>query len=118
MIRWISDVWRGSAAVEFASSYGLSESVERLKAATRRSVFSGLSKQEAVGAVKESRVSLQRVIPMVGNSFKPFYRGGFIERNGKVILVGRFTMHWVVKVFLAVWFGAIGCLLSLPRSSR
>jgi len=113
MIRWISDVWRGSAAVEFASSYGLSESVERLKAATRRSVFSGLSQQEAVGAVKESRVSLQRVTPMVGNSFKPFYRGRFIERNGKVILVGRFTMHWVVKVFLAVWFGAIGCFTLL-----
>jgi len=113
MIRWISDVWRGSAPVEFESSYGLSESVERLKAATRRSVFSGLTQQQAVGAVKESHVSLQRVIPMVGNSFKPFYRGRFIERNGKVILAGRFTMHWSVKVFMAVWFGAIGCFTLL-----
>jgi hypothetical protein len=113
MIRWISDVWRGSAPVEFESSYGLSESVERLKAATRRSVFSGLTQQEAVGVVKESRVSLQRVIPMVGNSFKSFYRGRFIETNGKVILTDRFTMHWLVKVFMAVWFGAIGCFTLL-----
>jgi len=113
MIRWISDLWRGSPPVEFESSYGLSESVERLKAATRRSVFSALARQEAVGTVKESRVSIQRAIPMVGNSFKPFFRGRFIERNGKVVLAGRFTMHWLVKVFLAVWFGAIKCFTLL-----
>ena len=105
--------WSGSTPVEFESSFGLSESVDRLKSATRRSVFSALARQEAVGTVKESRVSLQRVIPMVGNSFKPFYRGRFIERDGKVVLTGRFTMHWLVKVFMAFWFGGIGCFVLL-----
>jgi hypothetical protein len=108
MIRWITNWWRGSPPVEFASSFGLSESVERLKAATRRSVFSVLARQEAVGTVTESRVSLQRVIPMMGNSFKPFYRGRFIEVDGNVILTGRFTMHWLVKVFMTFWFGGAG----------
>jgi len=113
MIRWVSNLLRGSTPVEFESSFGLPESIERLKAVTRRSVFSALARQEAVGTVNESRVSLQRVIPMVGNSFKPFYRGHFIERNGKVILTGRFTMHWFAKVFMAVWFGGVGCFTLL-----
>lgn len=112
MIRWISELWWGTPA-EFESSFGLSESVERLKTATRRSIFSVWTQQEAVGTVKESRVPLQRVIPMAGNAWKPFYRGRFIERNGKVILVGRFTMHWLVKVFTVFWFGFVGCFTLL-----
>lgn len=102
MVRWIGDLWRGSAPVEFESAFGLSESVERLRAATRRSLFSVLAREEAVGTVKETCVSLQRVISMVGNSFKPFYRGRFIERDGHVILTGRFTMMWPVKLFVAL----------------
>jgi hypothetical protein len=113
MIRWLTDLWLGSAPVEFESSFGLKESVERLKAATRRSVFSSLAQQEAVGTVKESQVSLQRVIPMVGNSFKPFYRGQFIERNGRVVLTGRFGMHWFAKAFMTLWFGMLACVVLL-----
>ena len=85
----------------------MAESVERLKAATKRSVFSSMAEQSAVGTVKESRVSLQRVIPMVGNSFKPFFVGRFIYRNGQVILAGGFTMQWMVKIFMTFWFGGI-----------
>jgi hypothetical protein len=113
MFQRITDLWWISTPAEFESSFGLAESVERLRAATRRSVFSALSRQEAVGTVTESRVSLQRVIPMVGNSFKPLYRGRFIDRNGKVILAGRFTMHWLVKVFMVFWFGVIACFTLL-----
>jgi hypothetical protein len=112
LLRRIRDFW-GSAPVEFESAFGLPESVERLKAATRRSVFSALVQQEAVGTVKQARVSLQRAIPMVGNAFKPFYRGHFIERDGKAVLVGRFAIHWVVKVFMSIWFGGIACFTLL-----
>lgn len=108
MIRWLSDLLWGSPPVEFESSFDLPGSIEGLKAATRRSIFPSLSRQEAVGTVTESRVSLQRVIPMVANAFKPFYRGHFVEKNGKVVLVGRFTMHPLVKVFMAFWFGVAG----------
>jgi hypothetical protein len=115
MIRKIRDLW--SAPAEFESSFGLSESVERLKAATRRSVSSATARQEAVGTVKESQVSLYCAIPMVGNSFKPFFRGRFIKRNGKVILPGRFTMHPYVKAFMTFWFGFVG-YLTLTSSIR
>ena len=110
MINWLKRLWQGSALVEFESSSGLPDSVERLRAATRRSaIFAALGPQQAAaGTVKESRVSLQRVIPMVGNSFKPFFRGRFIERNGKAVLVGRFTVHPFAKVFMALWFGFAG----------
>jgi hypothetical protein len=111
MIQWLTNLWLGSAPVEFESSFGLNESVERLKAATRRSLFSSFAQQEAVGTVKESRVSLRRVIPMVSNGFKPCYRGRFIERNGTVILTGRFGMHWFAKAFMTLWFGMLACFV-------
>src|ERR1700733_8884211 len=118
VIQWITNSWLGSAPVEFESSYGLSESVARLKAATRRFALSALTRQEAVGTGKEERVSLQRVIPMTGNAFKPFLRGRFIERDGKVILTGRFTIHPFVKLFMAFWFGGVGCFMLLALSEH
>jgi hypothetical protein len=42
MLRWIKEVCLGSEPVEFVSAYGLEESVERLKSATKRSVFFSL----------------------------------------------------------------------------
>jgi hypothetical protein len=120
MPRWLNDLLWGSSPVEFESSFGLHESVERLKTATRRSIFSALARQEAVGTVKESRVSLQRVIPMVGNAFKPFFRGRFIEINGKVMLVGRSTMHPLIKMFTTFWFGAasVGAILAVTQARQ
>ena len=46
MLKWVKDMWLGSEVVEFESSFGLTESVNRLKDATRRSVFSVLTQQE------------------------------------------------------------------------
>lgn len=97
----------GSVSAEFRSSYGLSESVTRLRAATRRHAFGVLAEQAAAGTVSESRVRLQRVIPMVGNSFKPFFFGRFELRHDGVYLTGGFTMLALVKVFMTVWFGVV-----------
>jgi len=105
MIRWFVNLIYGSISVEWESAYGLEESVSRLRAATKRSVFSALAEPAAVGTVTESRVKLQRVIPMVRNSFKPFLVGQFVKRGEHVFLVGRFTMLGFVKVFMTVWFG-------------
>ncbi len=117
MIRGAWDLVYGATPAEFESSYGLEESVQRLAAATGRSVFSALTRQRAVGTVKPSRVSLQRVIPMFGNSFKPFFIGEFQERNGRVVLTGRFTMIWPVKTFMSVWFGFLLVWTALPGAS-
>lgn len=106
----LSDEKTKPGIVEFESAYGLTESVDRLKALTRRSVFSSMTTEEAVGTVKESHVSLQRVIPMFRNSFKPVFTGRFVERDGRVLLVGRFTMHWFVKIFIGIWFGILSII--------
>ncbi|MHB8453806.1 MAG: hypothetical protein ACYDDO_03715 [Acidiferrobacterales bacterium] len=121
MFDWLKNIWFGSKPVEFESAYGMAESVERLKAATqRRSIFSGLAHQAAAGSVKESRVSLQRVIPMVGNAFKPFFIGRFGQRNGKVVLAGRFRMNWFVRLFMGFWFAgiALGTVASMVAATR
>jgi hypothetical protein len=111
MIREFIGLWRSSAPAEFESPFGSAETLERLQAATRRSGFS--ARARLVGTVAESRVSLQRAIPMVGNSLKPFFRGRFIERDGVVLLAGRFTMHPFAKAFMTFWFGGVGCLTLL-----
>lgn len=103
--------WRllyGEEPRDFVSAFGIDESVERLGAATGRSVLSSLTSQMAVGKVTESRVALQRAIPMVGNSFKPFFIGSFVRDGDRVLLRGRFTMSRATKVFMSIWFGFIG----------
>jgi hypothetical protein len=85
----------------------LRESVERLRSATRRSAFGVLAQQAATGPVSEKRVRLQRVIPMIGNSFKPFFFGRFEQRSDGVYLTGRFTMLGIVKVFMTFWLVAV-----------
>jgi hypothetical protein len=107
MIRWFLDLLYGSVSAEWESAYPLEESVTRLRAATLRSVFSALAEPAAVGTVSESRVKLQRVIPMVGNSFKPFFLGQFVKRGERVFLTGRFTMLLIAKIFMSLWFGLL-----------
>jgi hypothetical protein len=72
----------GNVPVQFPSEFPLSESVARLRARTKRSVFVSLFERSAAGPVTGSRVRLQRVIPLFGNSFKPI----FVERHGRVVL--------------------------------
>ncbi|WP_426662844.1 hypothetical protein [Rhodanobacter aciditrophus] len=113
MYRWIKDLWVGSEPVEFVSSYGLAESVERLKAATKKWSLFNVSEQAAAGRVSEARVSLQRVIPMVGNSFKPVFVGRFEQAQGKVVLTGRFRLSWFARLFMAYWFGFCALFVAL-----
>jgi hypothetical protein len=97
-----------STPAEFRSAYRIAESVERLSAATKRSVFSALGETTAVGKVSEKVVRLQRVIPMMGNSFKPFFIGHFEVRGEETVLIGQFTNLPLVKVFMSFWFGMCG----------
>jgi hypothetical protein len=74
-----------------------------------RSVFQALFQQAAVGSVSEGRVVLQRVIPFVHNSFKPFFVGSFERTATGVVLKGKFSIHWLVRIFMTFWLGS--CLL-------
>ncbi len=111
----------GSTPAEFTSAFGLQESVERLRAATKRTVFSALAQPEAVGPVKENKVRLQRVIPMFHNSFKPFFFGRFEARSDGVFLTGKFSLLPLVKIFMTFWLGAtivFGILCAVSAESR
>jgi len=105
VIRWLYELLYGSTPAEFKSSVGLQESINRLRDATKRSAFLALSQQVAVGRVKETSVRLQRVIPMIHNSFKPFFIGRFEVRGDWVYLSGKFTMLLLVKIFMTIWLG-------------
>ena len=107
MFQWFWRLLFESNPAEFRSAYALAESVDRLRAATRRSAFSALSETAAVGKVTEEGVRLQRVIPMMRNSFKPFFIGRFEVHDGVTVLTGRFTMHLFAKVFMIFWFAML-----------
>ena len=108
MCRWLVRLLYGSTPAEFRSAYGLAESIERLSAESKRSVFSALTETTAVGKVSEKVVRLQRVIPMISNSFKPFFMGHFEVRGEVTLLIGKFTMLPFVKVFMSFWLGMCG----------
>ncbi len=103
MLRWLTRLLYESAPAEFRSAYDVDESVERLLAATKRSAFSALGETAAVGKVAPQNVRLQRVIPMVQNSFKPFYTGRFETRDGVTVLTGHFGMSKFTKIFMTFW---------------
>ncbi len=103
MIKRFFNFLYSNIPVRFPSDFPLSESVQRLQERTKRSVFSSLFRQAAVGPVNESRVRLQRLIPWFGNSFKPIFVGKFHHSQGRVVLEGRFTMFLFSKVFTTIW---------------
>jgi hypothetical protein len=108
VIRYFFDLLYGSTPVEIKSAFGLDESVARLQAASRgafKSIFA--VEQAAVGKVSASHVRLQRAVPMVGNSFKPFFFGRFEVRGEGVYLTGRFTLNGFTKVFVTLWLGGV-----------
>jgi hypothetical protein len=122
MVHWLKGLLYGSTPAEFRSAYGVAESVERLLAATKRSAFSSMGDTAAVGKVSAEAVRLQRVIPMVHNSFKPFFTGRFETRDGVTVLTGHFGMATFTKVFMSVWLGLValiagGFLLAIVNST-
>jgi hypothetical protein len=104
MIEKLDTFLFGNIPFSCESNFSLEDSVIRLKENTKRSVFNSLFKQKAAGKVSDSKVSLQRVIPFFGNSFKPILVGKFKEENGRVYFEGKFTTFLLSKIFMTVWF--------------
>ncbi len=102
MLRWLKNLLFESTPAEFRSDYAIAESVQHLAAVTSRWGLS-LSQTQAVGKVSADKVRLQRVIPMVRNSFKPFFTGHFETRDGRTVLTGHFAMPMVARIFMVIW---------------
>jgi hypothetical protein len=105
MVRWFFDLIHGGMPARFESRFSVEESVSRLAQAVEPSAFRALTKQRAVGTVTEEKVSIQRVIPLVRNAWKPFFIGSFKTHGNRTVLEGRFTFSTWVKAFMSVWFG-------------
>ena len=107
MIHYLRRLLYESTPAEFRSAYSVAESVERLCAATKRSTFAAIGEAAAVGKVSPDGVRLQRVPPMVRNSFKPFFVGRFESRDGVTLLTGRFGMSLFTKIFMTLWLAMV-----------
>jgi hypothetical protein len=102
MLRWLQNLLFESTPAEFRSDYSIAESVQRLTAVTSRWAVS-LSQTQAVGKVSPDKVRLQRVIPMVRNSFKPCFTGHFETRDGRTVLTGHFAIPMSARIFMVIW---------------
>lgn len=102
--------------LRFQSDLSLEESVQRLKSlAIQLSItnfwkgFAQIStsyskeKMTLYGNVSKHRVVLGAIQWYLKDSLKPYFFGKFIESDGKVFLQGKFTMHWLVKIFMTVF---------------
>lgn len=105
MLRWFFNLLYGAEPAAFESRYSVSESVSRLAKVVKPSLFRALAQESAVGTVTEQRVSIQRVIPLMRNSWKPFFIGSFRSVGTKILLSGHFTYAPSVKIFMSFWFG-------------
>jgi hypothetical protein len=94
--------------VEFESDYSLAESVERLQMISR-------ALSPAIrGTVAETYVSIHRADPPGRQDFRPWFFGRFLERDGRVVLRGGFSMHDGARVLMGLWLA--GCAFAFWRS--
>ena len=107
MFRWFVQFLYGSTPVRFSSPYSALESKARLSAVVKPSIFHSFLGQCAVGIVTEERVRVQRVIPFVGNSFKPFFYGSISASATGSVLEGVFKFSLFTRIFMTFWFGFI-----------
>ncbi|SDJ81755.1 hypothetical protein SAMN04488540_1142 [Ferrimonas sediminum] len=101
----ITEFLYGSEEFEFVFDVPIEIAIERLKKGV--STTSRLTSEGMVGNVSSDIVKIQRVIPMVQNSFKPFLVGSFSSDGNKTVLSGVFRFHRFVQAFMTFWFGFI-----------
>jgi hypothetical protein len=95
----------GSESLELSFEVPMAQAIERLRNEVSRTSFSRITSEGMVGIVNEENTKIQRVIPMVQNSFKPIFIGSFIKREGQTVLSGVLRFHRLVQIFMSIWFG-------------
>jgi hypothetical protein len=97
----------GSKKVVFNSIYSPEEAVQRLRGNIEASLWDSWDKTAVVGKIKDNKVRLIWHRKYIRNSFQPFFTGYLRVKNGTTILEGKFSLHWIIKIFLVIWFGGI-----------
>lgn len=100
----IFDFLYGTEKFQIEFDVPIDVAVTNLQSKVSGSVLSLLGSEGMVGQVSNHTVKLQRFIPMVGNSFKPFLIGSFSTCGNKTVLSGAFRFHRLVQAFLTFWF--------------
>jgi len=109
----IFDFLYGTEEVQIEFDVPIDVAVTNLQSRVSGSVLSLLGSEGMFGQVRNHTVKLHRVIPMVGNSFKPFLIGSFSTCDNKTVLSGVFRFHRLVQVFLTFWFAFSALLIVL-----
>jgi len=95
----------GGSEGDFESGYSLAESVERLQEVSR-------ALSPAIrGTVAETYVSIHRADPPMRQDFRPWFFGRFLDRSGRVVLRGGYSMHVGARILLGLWLA--GCAYAL-----
>lgn len=97
----------GSEHFELSFETPIDEAIERLSSKVGKTVFSSLTSQRMVGTVSKGATKIQRVIPMVQNSFNPIFVGSFRAEGNQTILSGVLRLSRFTQVFMSIWFGGI-----------
>lgn len=115
MIRGLLALFHSTEPYEFRTRMSCDQAVASLRSVISGPVLTALTQEAIIGSVSKQKVVLQRRIPFVQNSFKPYFIGRFSSESGQTVLRGVFTMHWATKAFMTLWFGfgAIWVLLNL-----
>ena len=94
------DLFFATHPVEFESDYSLAESVQRLRD------VAGALRPAISGTVAETYVSIHRADPPTRHDFRPWFFGRFVERDGRIVLRGSYSLHEGVKIVAAVVLAA------------
>lgn len=100
-------------AAEFASNHPLETAVVRLRSAVITDWRTRLINDCVVGTVTAHKVELERWTPYFGNSFRPVFKGHFIEHAHHVVLSGEFAIARSIRIAMTVWFTFIALATSL-----
>jgi hypothetical protein len=112
MLEKLSDFLCGAQQLAFESDFGLDETVKRLAAQTQGpfATFQALMSRPGpviVGKVSERNVSLQCAHMFFRNAFGPMFIGRFELVDGRVILIGKLSMHPMIGGMQVLWLAAM-----------
>ncbi|WP_457747908.1 hypothetical protein [Sulfurimonas sp.] len=95
--------------IQLETSLTIEDALDALRQHTVSNYFK-LKTESLVGTVSKNKILLYRGILFHSNSFLPVFEGKFEEANGKVVLNGKWKLHWFVKIS-SVIFLFITCIL-------
>jgi hypothetical protein len=102
-----------SVPLSFEAPGVVSDAVQRLRSAVKRTGWHTPFRESLVGRVSASRVVLRRYRPWMNNGFAPTFVGGFVQRGDRVLLQGALTLHPLIRMFMTLALSCLAVLLAI-----